>query len=84
VKVKFEIQRFREFDNDVCGYKHQNFCMDGEITEMGILNCLSRVKSQYQGTYGSRPEYQDLTIDCTFVFVVSSDAGEETGFEDVS
>jgi len=51
VKVKFEIQRFREFDNDVCGYKHQNFSMDGEIIEMGILNCLSRVKSQYQGTY---------------------------------
>jgi len=43
--------RFREFDNDVCGYRHQNFCMDGEITKMGILNCLSRVKSQYQGTY---------------------------------
>jgi hypothetical protein len=54
VKVKFAMQRFREFDNDVCGYKHQNFCMDGEITEMGILNCLSRVKSQYQGTYGSQ------------------------------
>lgn len=27
------------------------FLHDGEITEMGILNCLSRVKSQYQGTY---------------------------------
>jgi hypothetical protein len=54
------------------------FCMDGEITKMGILNCLSRVKSHIRAHMGPRPEYQDFTIDCTFV--VSSDAREEAGF----